>query len=104
MRKHQQMQHSVKTCAALLLFTVSLSAQNEPFFPKPSYFRRHFANTPTRVELQPPARAPFQLLLQRLAAGEAEDPGRLGGDCARSRCWHAQAGGHTAAGEDVEAG
>ncbi|MGI8743575.1 MAG: TolC family protein [Bryobacteraceae bacterium] len=28
----------------------------EPFFPKPSYFRRHFGNAPTRVELQPPAR------------------------------------------------
>jgi outer membrane protein len=39
-----------------LLFTLCLSAQTEPFFPKPSYFRRHFGNTPTRVELQPPAR------------------------------------------------
>lgn len=31
-------------------------AQTDPFFPKPSYFRKHFANVPTKVELQPPAR------------------------------------------------
>src|SRR6267142_2933093 len=34
----------------------SLAAQTEPYFPKPSYFRRHFARIPTRVELQPPVR------------------------------------------------
>jgi outer membrane protein len=30
--------------------------QTDPFFPKPDYFRKHFASTPPRVELQPPAR------------------------------------------------
>ena len=33
-----------------------LAAQSEPFFPKPSYFRKHFVSVPTKVELQPPAR------------------------------------------------
>ena len=41
----------------LLAATVcAQEAQYDPFFPKPSYFRKHFANTPTRVELQNPAR------------------------------------------------
>jgi|SRR5579872_7085504 len=31
-------------------------SQTDPFFPKPQYFRNHFAATPARVELQPPAR------------------------------------------------
>lgn len=39
-----------------LLFTLCLCAETEPYFPKPSYFRRHFGNVPSRVELQPPAR------------------------------------------------
>src|ERR1051326_319926 len=39
-----------------LLLAGSLWAQTDPFFPKPSYFRKHFANVPTQVELQPPAR------------------------------------------------
>ncbi|HEV2690578.1 MAG TPA: hypothetical protein VGV35_18605, partial [Bryobacteraceae bacterium] len=39
-----------------LALAASLIAQTEPFFPKPSYFKRHFANTATRVELQPPVR------------------------------------------------
>lgn len=41
---------------ALLLAATLCAGEIEPFFPKPSYFRRHFGNTPTRVELQPPAR------------------------------------------------
>jgi outer membrane protein len=47
----------------LALFTVvtalgqtAASAQTEPFFPKPSYFRRHFTATSTHVELEPPVR------------------------------------------------
>jgi outer membrane protein len=39
-----------------LALATSLGAQNEPFFPKPSYFKRHFGKTATRVELQPPVR------------------------------------------------
>ncbi|HYL73238.1 MAG TPA: TolC family protein [Bryobacteraceae bacterium] len=39
-----------------LALAVSLGAQTEPFFPKPSYFKRHFGKTATRVELQPPVR------------------------------------------------
>lgn len=38
------------------VLTLSLGAETEPYFPKPSYFRRHFGNVPSRVELQPPAR------------------------------------------------
>src|SRR5690242_20464864 len=29
---------------------------SDPYFPKPSYFRKHFATTETHVELQPPVR------------------------------------------------
>jgi outer membrane protein TolC len=32
------------------------AADDEPFFPKPSYFRRHFGTVSNKVELQPPAR------------------------------------------------
>src|SRR5260370_36153004 len=39
-----------------LAIVTSLSAQTEPYFPKPSYFRKHFARIATHVELQPPAR------------------------------------------------
>src|ERR1700730_4419202 len=45
---------------AAILITVAMTgsawAQTDPFFPKPSYFRKHFTNVPTKVELQPPAR------------------------------------------------
>jgi outer membrane protein len=34
----------------------SLAAQTEPFFPTPSYIRKHFSNVSTHVELQPPVR------------------------------------------------
>ena len=38
-------------------FAASVLAQTgEPFFPKPSYFKRHFATAPTKVELEPPVR------------------------------------------------
>lgn len=36
--------------------SLELGAQTDPFFPKPSYFRNHFGNVSTKVELQPPAR------------------------------------------------
>jgi outer membrane protein TolC len=39
-----------------LVLAASLAAQSDPYFPKPSYFRKHFSNTRTRVELQPPVR------------------------------------------------
>src|ERR1700719_2620022 len=41
---------------AALALLAPLAAQNDPFFPKPSYFRKHFSNTPTHVELQPPVK------------------------------------------------
>jgi len=34
----------------------TLAAQPDPYFPKPSYFKRHFARFPTHVQLQPPVR------------------------------------------------
>jgi outer membrane protein len=49
----------MKTLLAILIplaFTGPGWTQTDPFFPKPSYFRKHFASTPQRVELQPPAR------------------------------------------------
>jgi outer membrane protein len=39
-----------------LAIVTSLSAQTDPYFPKPSYFRKHFARIVTHVELQPPVR------------------------------------------------
>lgn len=41
---------------AVLITATSLFAQSDPFFPKPSYFKKHLFNTPTRIELQPPVR------------------------------------------------
>ncbi len=41
---------------ALLAVMTPLGAQNDPFFPTPSYFKKHFSNTPTHVELQPAVR------------------------------------------------
>jgi outer membrane protein TolC len=38
-------------CAAL-----AHAADQDPFFPKPSYFKKYFARTVTKVELQPPVR------------------------------------------------
>ena len=45
-------------CAGLFaqsIFETPLPA-SDPFFPKPSYFRKHFTTTETHVELEPPAR------------------------------------------------
>src|ERR1700682_5052824 len=39
-----------------LAIVTSLPAQSDPYFPKPSYFRKHFARIVTHVELQPPVR------------------------------------------------
>ena len=39
-----------------LALTIPLPAQTDPYFPKPSYFRKHFSNVSTHVELQPPVR------------------------------------------------
>src|ERR1700675_1829109 len=41
---------------ALFAVMTPLGAQSDPFFPQPSYFRKHFSNTSTQVELQPPVR------------------------------------------------
>jgi outer membrane protein TolC len=42
---------------ALLALIAPLWAQSsDPFFPTPSYFKKHFSNTPTHVELQQPVR------------------------------------------------
>src|SRR5258708_6943610 len=49
----------MKTLLAILIplsFAGSAWTQTDPYFPKPSYFRKHFAAVPQRVELQPPAR------------------------------------------------
>ena len=49
-----------------VVIAANLSAQTEPFFPKPAYFRKHFGNTPTHVELQPPARLADYVVSDRL--------------------------------------
>src|SRR5271154_6322426 len=41
---------------ALATPLLAQNAQSDPFFPTPSYFRKHFANTSTHVELQPPVK------------------------------------------------
>jgi outer membrane protein len=47
----------MRLVAILTALTFSTAgAQTDPFFPKPSYFRKHFRNVPTKVELQPPVR------------------------------------------------
>lgn len=46
-------------CALAVSFTMaagSLPAQEAPTFPQASYFRHHFQNPDTRVQLEPPAR------------------------------------------------
>ncbi len=48
---------SMRFVAILTVLTFSTAgAQTDPFFPKPSYFRKHFRNVPAKVELQPPVR------------------------------------------------
>jgi outer membrane protein TolC len=44
------------TVLLAFLSSAPVWAQSDPFFPKPSYFKKHFANVPTKVELQPPVR------------------------------------------------
>jgi outer membrane protein TolC len=41
---------------AALALLAPLAAQEDPFFPQPSYFKKHFSNTPTHIELQPPVK------------------------------------------------
>ncbi len=40
----------------LLFGAVAAMAQDEPFFPKPAYFKRHFSTVSPKVELRPPVR------------------------------------------------
>lgn len=42
--------------AAPIFAQSAQNAQSDPFFPTPSYFRKHFANASTHVELQPPVK------------------------------------------------
>src|SRR5690242_21910833 len=48
--------HSLRLLLIISTLCTSLLAQNEIFFPRPAYFKNHFKTTPTKVELQPPAR------------------------------------------------
>jgi outer membrane protein TolC len=44
---------------AVLILTVAHAAgaaDSDPYFPKPSYFKKYFARTVTKVELEPPAK------------------------------------------------
>jgi outer membrane protein len=41
---------------SLLILTTIAVAQDEPFFPKPAYFKRHFGTVSNKVELQNPVR------------------------------------------------
>ncbi len=45
-----------KCSATLLIFVLTLSAQDKNFFPKPAYFRETLTTPDRHVELQPPAR------------------------------------------------
>src|SRR6266567_1260718 len=47
---------SSKFVAPLLIFVWSASAQDQNFFPKPSYFRETFTSPNTRIEMLPPVR------------------------------------------------
>lgn len=44
------------TLVVLAAAATACAADQDPFFPKPSYFRKYFARTVTRVELAPPAK------------------------------------------------
>ena len=50
------MPHSFRplTLSLLMLACIAHGADQDPYFPKPSYFRKYFARTVTKVELQPP--------------------------------------------------
>jgi outer membrane protein TolC len=45
-----------KITAALLIFVLTLSAQDKNFFPKPSYFRETFSTPKVKVEMLPPVK------------------------------------------------
>src|SRR5215831_10840603 len=45
----------IQVLILIALATLGAAAQDVPFFPQPSYFKQHFATTPSKVELQPPA-------------------------------------------------
>ena len=44
------------TIAVLICSAVASAADQDPYFPKPSYFRKYFARAVTKVELEPPVR------------------------------------------------
>jgi len=41
-------------CILLLGAPGAYAGDNDPYFPKPSYFRKVFGSAPTRVDLAPP--------------------------------------------------
>ena len=45
-----------KSILCWLAAILTLAAQNEPFFPTPGYFKRHFSNVDSHIELAPAAR------------------------------------------------
>ncbi len=45
-----------RTVALLLAAALGNAADQDPFFPKPSYFKKYFARTVTKVELEPPVK------------------------------------------------
>jgi len=50
------LQQASRVLAIFVAIVTLIQAQTDPFFPKPSYFKKHFLNVPTKVELQPPVR------------------------------------------------
>jgi len=47
---------TTKITAALLIFVLTLPAQDKNFFPKPSYFRETFSTPKVKVEMLPPVK------------------------------------------------
>src|SRR6266849_7866857 len=47
-----------KFAAAFLVVVLTASAQDQNFFPKPSYFHQTFSTPTARVEMMPPVRLP----------------------------------------------
>src|SRR5262249_11673060 len=45
-----------RTLALLFASLFANAADQDPFFPKPSYFKKYFARTVTKVELEPPVK------------------------------------------------
>ncbi len=50
------MYRTVLTFFCALLLPAAMLADDEPYFPRPSYFKRHFSTVPNKVELQNPVR------------------------------------------------